>query len=182
MPEYAPLVKFSEVASRMTGFSSPVFGVSWQPPAPDVAIARRVIAFLEDRRVLYVPYEVEIPEHCIESVIRIRDFLTSLLGEHAMGKDLEVSLRNMRAACRKFMTGVDTWTGGAIGRTVGILDTKAGTYTSIPPTGIHMDDVNFNQALGELRGVFGILLGLLAIKYGLDIEPGLDSILPDEDY
>jgi hypothetical protein len=45
-----------------------------------------------------------------------------------------------------------------------------------------MNDPDFNQALGELRGVFGIHVGLLAIKYGLDIEDGLASILPFADY
>jgi len=127
----------------MTGFSSPVFDLNWQPPVPDVTIARRMIAFLEDRRVLYEPYEVEVPERCIGSVIRIRDFLTNLIGDHAMGKDLEDSLRNMRAACRKFMTVVDSRAGGAIGRQMGILDAEAGTFTSILPPGIPMNDPDF---------------------------------------
>jgi hypothetical protein len=42
-----------------------------------------------------------------------------------------------------------------------------------------MNDIEFNQALGELRGVFGIYIGLLATKYGLDIEDSLASILPE---
>ena len=109
----------------MTGFSSPLFGVSWQPPTPDVTIARRMITFLEDRRVLYEPYEVEVPENCIGSIMRIRDYLTSLLGEQAMGKDLTDSFRNMRAACRKFMTVVDARAGGA-GRMIGVLDFGSG--------------------------------------------------------
>jgi hypothetical protein len=140
-----------------------------------------MISFLEDRRVLYEPYEVEVPENCIGSIMRIRDFLTSLLGEQAMGKDLTDSFRSMRAACRKFMTVVDARTGGA-GRLIGVLDSETGTLTSVPPPGISMNDLDFNQALGELRGVFGIHVGLLAMKYGLDIEDDLASILPIEDY
>jgi hypothetical protein len=42
-----------------------------------------------------------------------------------------------------------------------------------------MNDVECNQALGELRGVFGIHVGLLATKYGIDVEDGLASILPE---
>jgi hypothetical protein len=176
---YAPLVKFTEIASRMTGFSSPVFGLSWQPPTPDVTIARRVLAFLEDRQVLYAPYEVEIPERCIASVMRIRDFLTGLLGDHALGGDLADSLRAMRSACRKFMNTVDTRSSGLIGRLQRIIDTETGESISIPPGHISMNDIEFNQALGELRGVFGIHVGLLATKYGLDVEDGLASILPE---
>jgi hypothetical protein len=45
-------IKFKEVVSRITGFSVPVFGVSCNPPQPEVITARRALAFLEDRRVL----------------------------------------------------------------------------------------------------------------------------------
>jgi hypothetical protein len=117
----------------MTGFSCPIFGVSWQPPTPDVTIARRVLAFLEDRQVLYTAYEVEVPERCIASVIRVRDFLTGQLGDHAMGHDLTDSLRAMRAACRKFMNEVDNRSGGPIGRPLGIYDTETGEWTPIAP-------------------------------------------------
>jgi hypothetical protein len=46
------MMKLVEITSRLTGISCPVFGVSWTPPEPERAIARRVIAFLENRRVL----------------------------------------------------------------------------------------------------------------------------------
>ncbi len=38
-----------------------------------------MIAFLEDRRVLYVPDELEVPSHCVQSVIEIRRCLTEEL-------------------------------------------------------------------------------------------------------
>ena len=136
-------------------------------------------AFLEDRQVLYAAYEVEVPERCIASVIRVRDFLTGQLGDHAMGHDLTDSLRAMRAACRKFMNEVDNRSGGPIGRPLGIYDTETGEWTPIAPDYIAMNDVEFNQALGELRGVFGIHVGLLATKYGIDVEDSLASILPE---
>jgi hypothetical protein len=46
-------MKFTEIANRLTGISTPLLGVSWQPNYREVSAARRVIAFLEDRRVLY---------------------------------------------------------------------------------------------------------------------------------
>ena len=79
-------MKFTEIASRMTGFSSPIFGVTWQPLTPDVTIARRVLAFLEYRRLLYFPYAVEEPEHSISSVVKTREFLTGLLGGSCHGQ------------------------------------------------------------------------------------------------
>ena len=41
------LVKFSEIANRLTGISTPLGGVSWQPNDLEVSAARRVIAFLK---------------------------------------------------------------------------------------------------------------------------------------
>jgi len=182
---YPPIMKFAEIASRMTGFSSPIFGVSWEAPTPDVTIARRVLVYLEDRLVLYLPYEVEQPEHCIASVIKIRDFLTGLLGDHAMGGDLTDSLRAMRSACHKFMTTVSAGHrglqhGDAMARQA-IFDIEAGKYVPypLPRNYIWKNDIELNQALGELRGVFGIHVGLLATKYGLDVEDRLASILPE---
>jgi len=42
-------MKFSEIANRLTGISTPFGGASWQPAEMEIAAARRVIAFLEDR-------------------------------------------------------------------------------------------------------------------------------------
>ena len=38
----------SEIAKRLTGISTPFGGVSWVAPEAEVAVARRVIRFLED--------------------------------------------------------------------------------------------------------------------------------------
>jgi hypothetical protein len=65
-------MKFSEIANRLTGISTPLVGVSWQPTDLEVSAARRVIAFLEDRRVLYAPEEMEVASHCVDSVLEIR--------------------------------------------------------------------------------------------------------------
>lgn len=100
-------MRFSEIASRLTGFSTPVFGVSWDPAQSDVEVVRRVLSFLEDRRVLYAPDDAEVPSHCVESVLHIREYLTDELGRGGVPIDVADSLRAMRAACRKFLDGVD---------------------------------------------------------------------------
>jgi hypothetical protein len=42
----------------------------------------------------------------------------------------------------------------------------------------HWASWDFNAALGELRGVFGVHLAQLAVLYRLDVEDNLASILP----
>lgn len=154
-------MKFDEVVRRIAGLSTPIFGVSWSPPESEVAVARRVLSYLEDRRVLYNPTELEVPRHCVESVLEIRAYLTQELGALESHATLTDSLRAMRASCRKFLDSV----GG------GTLDWNfsAGYENWV-----------FNSAIGELRGVFGIHVAQLAAQFGLDVEDQLASILPAE--
>lgn len=159
-------MKFKETLSRITGFSVPIFGVQWNPPEADQAIARRIIGFLEDRRILYVPSEMEVPSHGVQSVLRIREFLSDELGKLTGDSQLAQSLRAMRAACRKFLD------------TVGPED---GPIVSHAFDRGHYAVWEVNQALGEMRGVFGIYIAILAATHGLDIEPGLSSIVPSVD-
>ena len=99
-------MKFKEVLGRLTGFSVPVFGVSWNPPEPEVQRARRVITQLEDRRVLFNDSALEVPDHCVHSVIEIRRMLTGELEQLDPQNELATSLRAMRASCRKFLDDV----------------------------------------------------------------------------
>lgn len=157
-------MKFKEIIKRLNGISTPVFGVSWNPNQTDKDHAREVITYLEDRRVLYAPSEMEQPHYCVQSVLEIRRFLTQkIAGTH--GKDLQDSLRAMRAACRKFLD------------TVG-ADSDVVRYGN---NAGHWASWTFNGAIGELRGVFGIHVAKIAVMYGLDIEEDLAKIIPFPD-
>lgn len=159
-------MKFKEIISRLTGLSSPIFGVSWNPPEPHIQVVRRVITYLEDRRVLFVPSEMEVPDHCVQSILEIRRFLTTELQSLKGRTELADSLRALRTACRKFM---DT----------------TGSRSKIITFGAHQGhwaSWEFNGALGELRGVFGIHIARLAAAYGIDVEGDLVTILPGSTY
>ncbi|WP_281184082.1 DUF6650 family protein [Trichlorobacter lovleyi] len=156
-------MKFREIVARVNGLSCPIFGAQWVPSEAECAVARRVLAFLEDRRVLYVPSEMELPHHCVESILQIRQFLTTEIGKLEADRELTLSLRAMRAACRKFLTTVEADRGKII---------KFGAHQD------HYASWVFNGAVGELRGVFGIHVARLAATHGLDVENDLASILP----
>jgi len=158
-------MKFSEVTSRLTGISCPIFGLQWSPPESDVAVARRVIAFLEDRRVLFNPSELETPEHCVQSILEVRRFLTHELGYASLSDDFIASIRAMRAACRKFLDTVQA--------------DEARIVTFAFSRG-HYASWVFFSALGELRGAFGIHVARIAAQHGLGVEEPLSSILPAE--
>jgi hypothetical protein len=68
-----------------------------------------VIALLEGRRVLYESNEMEVPSHCVHSLIEIPHSLSDELGKvDGINSELAASLRAMRAACRKFLERVAT--------------------------------------------------------------------------
>lgn len=155
-------MKFSEIANRLTGISTPFGGASWQPAEQEISGARRVIVFMEDRRVLYDPCEMEVPDHCVRSVIEIRQGLTEELGKLEGTSELSASLRAMRAACRKFLERVGK-------------DGREGIRYAI---GSNVHSWTFGSALGELRGTFGIHIAKIAAKFRLDVEDKLAAILP----
>lgn len=156
---------FKEVLGRLTGLSTPIFCVSWNPPEPEVLVARRVVTFLEDRRVLYQPSSMECPDHCVQSVLEIRRVLTSEPQSLDSDSDLAQALRAMRAACRKFLD-------------------RIGANEDLITFGGHRGrwaSREFNGAIGELRGVFGMHLARLAAAHELDIEGEFARLLPGLD-
>jgi hypothetical protein len=155
-------MKFSEIANRLTGISTPFGGASWQPGKLGIEGEGRVIVFLEDRHVLYDPCQMEVPDHCVRSVIDIRHCLSEELGKLEGSSELAASLRAMRAACRKFLERV-----GIDGRE-GIQNASGGGVQSW----------TFGNALGELRGTFGVHVAKIAAQFRLDVEDKLASILP----
>jgi hypothetical protein len=152
---------FKEIAGRLTGFSTPVFGVSWNPPESERGIARRVIAFLEDRRVLYNPYHIEIDDQVTSSVLDIRQALTTEIGSLDAQSELAAHLRAMRAACRKYLD-----------------DTGPGSHRLDPPPWRGPFEFGFFLQLGELRATVGGHVAAIAVMYGLDVEGDLAEVLP----
>lgn len=157
------------LASRLTGFSLPFFGVQWTPPADEREIVRALLTALEDRRVLFVPYHLEVVSQVASSLLQIREILTKSLQALSETSRAAGSVRAMRAACRRFLEepapdyrNLMRWHGGRL------VDEEEG-------------GPSFFVALGELRATFGTHIAALAYQYDLDIEADLASILPSPD-
>jgi hypothetical protein len=151
--------QFKKVAESLTGFSTPVFGISWNPTESDRDIVRKLITFLEDRRALYNPYDIEMPEYVARSIIEIRKELTDTINIIDDNADITPHLRAMRAACRKYLDGM------------GGQSRQRYSYR----------DFDVFSSLGELRATMGIHIAQLVVKYGVDVEEELASIFPVED-
>ncbi|HZM83529.1 MAG TPA: DUF6650 family protein [Candidatus Limnocylindrales bacterium] len=143
---------------KLTGISLPWLGLQWVKTDSDRDIARRVLTFLEDRRVLFADIEFETGRACVWSATQIRAYLTSELQTANPGKELANSLRAMRAACRKFVE--------AGGPEEFVRHSRSFEHLS--------------HHLGDLRTLIGIQIASLAIAYDLEIELDLASILPPQ--
>ncbi|MFJ8953954.1 DUF6650 family protein [Streptomyces sp. NPDC102381] len=137
----------------------------WDLPLPQRTIAEKVVVYLEDRRVLTTKRAVIAataePDHCIASVLQIRETLTQLLMDPETGEDLTENLKAMRAACRRFLDSVGPNRSGQVPE--------------------HFETAIFGAALGELRAVFGIQLGVIAARYKLELSEDLAAALPASD-
>lgn len=158
-------MKFNEILNRITGFSCPIFGVSWNPSETERSTAKRIIIFLEVKRVLYIPSEMEIPSHCVNSVIEIRNFLTNELPKINEKSHLYEYISAMRKACNKFLNKCDERNNDII--------IHAGSWG-------HWASWTFASALGEMRGTFGAMITQIASAYGLDVEDDLATIIPEK--
>lgn len=151
-------MKFERIYKNITGLSCPIFGIQWNAPIIEADEAKKVVTFLEDKRVLFNPAHMEDSMHCTQSVIDIRSRLTEVLQNLPSDSNLAKQLRHMRKACQEFSDKL-----GA--PQIILLDR---------PVQISM----LERALFKLREKCGVSVAEIAVAYGLDVDDGLASIIP----
>ena len=154
-----PVGHTQAVPHKVTGIGVGGFSIDWEKVDGDADIARRVVAYLEDRRVLFGERHCEDERFCVRSALEIRRFLTNEIGRSGVGCSLTASLRAMRVACRAFVDAAGP---------------DARNFRDHMP---HQTD-RFSLALGELRSVVGWHVAVLADVYGVDVEAELRAIMP----
>lgn len=158
----------AETARRITGISLPFGGLSWADPGPsDAEVVRQFLVFLEDRRALYNPMQLEVAGDVERSIHQIREQCTRTL--QRLGPDAFAvgSLRAIREAGRRFHDDAQEdfphfdrdWDGPHRSRR-------------------HDCGPGFFVALGALRATVGHQVALLAAHYDLSIEGELASVVP----
>ncbi len=139
-------MEYKKILKNITGISTPLFGVQWNPPSVDSDVARVIIVFLEDRRVLYGS-EDRGADYCRQSVEQIRGMLTQKIPLLSGNKDVQ------KVGAR------------------GFPNLEGPVQKSI-----------LKRELLKLREVSGMVVGSLAVSYGIDVEDELASIIPFKTY
>ncbi len=157
-------MNYREILTHITGFNVPIFGVSWNPKESEIDVARRILTFLEDRRLLYNPYHIEVAEDCVRSALDIRRFLTTEIGKLAGDSELAKHLRGIRAVCRKFLDATDHR-----------------SRRLVHPHWSGWHEAEFFTQLGELRASIGLHVAAISVMHGIDVEGQLAIVLPNAD-
>jgi hypothetical protein len=156
-------IKGQKLLSRLSSLSALGFGAGFKFQESEQGVVREVIIFLEDRRVLYVDYCLEVESEVVQSVLSIRKELTGALKRVKPDTPASNAFNIMRTECRRFLAG------------------PRADFRNIGDRGPHGRagmDAAFFEALGKLRAVFGQQLAELAALYNLDLSSDLETILP----
>ena len=114
---------------------------------------------------LFNPSEAEVAHHCAQSVIEIRHILSESLAKLGGTGVLADHLRALGAAARRFLDRTGQW--------------QEDDYAAVGSWG-HYRSWEFLDALGQMRGLFGVHIAMIAARYGLDVKGDLATILPVE--
>jgi len=145
--------------------------VSWTPHPSEREDLRKLIVFLEDRRALFDPYDVEAPVLVQQSVQEMRGEVTRALQNLDEDSPAAEQLRTMRDACQQYLTacagfaGYPGWRGPP--RLYGDLGEEAAE--------------DFVLALGELRGAFMACVGQIASTYDIKVHGKLGRLVPQRE-
>lgn len=151
----------AETARRITGVSGPFGGIQWADPGPsDRDRVRGFLIELEDRRVLYNPDWLEVRQQVDISVDEIRTVCTTSLKAFGPSDFATVPLRNIRAACRRYLDEV----------TVEFRHAGFHYRNELSPGAF--------VALGAFRATVGHEVARLSAHYDVEIEGDLASVIP----
>lgn len=167
---------FDAIRSRLTGIGFLSISASWNPPVAQRTVILRLFNFLENRRVLYVPTNFEIPGDVDRSVIEIRQELTQVLNDLPENSRAARRVRHLRTACRHFLEDAPP-------DYRNIAYRLRDDFGRGPPARWHDHGERaltpgYFVALGELRTTFGLQLSALAAEFEIDVEEDLASVFP----
>ncbi|MEG0959678.1 MAG: DUF6650 family protein [Erysipelotrichaceae bacterium] len=124
---------------KITGFSTPVGGVSWKYTQTEKKGIEELFFFLEARRILINPIEMEIKYWCEQSALEIKHKLTELLSKYDFSEQTIMCFRSMVGACNDFLDRLNNVKNTGI-----IYKNQNGDW----------DDITFSSAMKQFRAVF----------------------------
>lgn len=91
---------------EISGISTPFGGISWNKTNSAKDTFSFLLIYLESKRILVNPIEMEKKEWCIQSVLEIKKQLVSIAENTVFKKDDLSIIRNMIEACNQYLDTV----------------------------------------------------------------------------
>lgn len=137
---------------EINGISFPIGGVSWGKSITAKDRFRDLLLFLESKRILVNPIEMEVKHECIESVLDIKSRLMSTTPDVSFNVEDIGIIRIWVDACNKFL---DT-----------VKDNKI-PHLIYKKDNISWVDCQFDTAMKDFRAVFREQIRVIENKYNL---------------
>lgn len=137
---------------ELSGISSPFFGLSWEKKLSEKEMFAHLLLYLESKRILVNPIEMEKKEWCIESVLEIKSSLISITNGFPLNNaDSLQIIRNLIDSCNEY------------------LDTVS--HLNLPniifKDGDNWEDINFDKAMKAFRSLFKTEINKIENNYKL---------------
>ena len=145
---------------ELNGFSTSLGGISWNKTTSSKEMFTHLLFFLESKRILVTPIELEFKDWCIESVLEIKQQLVGITQELKL-KDFDADIiRNMIDACNDYLDTVKPM------NLPGIIYKKDDRW----------EDLSFDRAMKAFRNSFKQEIAKVEKKYRLKFH----KIIPEQ--
>lgn len=145
---------------ELNGFSTSLGGISWNKTTSSKEMFTHLLFFLESKRILINPIELEFKDWCIESVLEIKQQLVNITQELKL-KDFDATIiRNLIDACNEYLNTVTPM------NLPGIIYKKDNRW----------EDLSFDRAMKTFRNSFKQEIVKIEKKYRLKFH----KIIPEE--
>ena len=142
---------------ELNGFSTSLGGISWNKTTSSKEMFSHLLFFLESKRILVNPIELEFKDWCIESVLEIKQQLVNITQEMEL-KDFDADMiRNLVDACNTYLDTVTPM------NLPGIIYKKDGRW----------EELNFDRAMKDFRNSFKLEIAKIEKKYRLKFHKNI---------
>ena len=148
---------------ELNGISTPFGGISWNKSISAKDKFSFLLIYLESKRILVNPIEMEKKEWCIKSILEIKDQLVSITKDTAFKKDDLSIIRNMIEDCNQYLD------------TVSLLKLPSIIFKSNEIEGT-WEDLNFDKAMKQFRKSLKKEIEAIEKRHRLSFN----KIIPDE--
>ena len=143
---------------ELNGFSTSLGGISWNKTTSSKEVFTHLLFFLESKRILVNPIEMEIKDWCVEAVLEIKQQLVNITQEVKL-KDFDADrIRNLIDACNHYLNNVTP------------MDLPRIIYKR---DGEHWEDLSFDQAMKSFRKSFKQEIETIEKQYRLKFHKNI---------